>query len=110
MRPSLSSASSGVSRRSSVVSPRWKTRIENLEYTRIDDRELLAAIVASTRGRAFTSKELHAHAAVDRELAAALRGLTVRRLGHRLRTLAGTAIDGWTIAKVTERATGVSGS
>jgi len=75
--------------------------LERLAPRSIDDRVWLPAIVRAASGRAFSAKELIAHGRVDRDLAAALDGLSVKQIGQRLRALAGTVIvDGFTIARI----------
>ena len=83
-----------------------RTRIEVLEAriaTRppvTDAAALVAAIVAATRGRVFTARDLLDHASVDDALRVTLGGLTAKRLGKRLRALANRNCGGWILGSV----------
>ncbi len=88
-------------------------RLEQLEHRiaprPIDDRELVAAIIATCGRLCFTAKELHKHRRVDPVLAAALRGLTKpRHIGRRLRALAdaGVSVDGFRLSKIGRETSG----
>ena len=60
----------------------------------------MAAVVASVGATVFTAAELVAHARVDRDLDAAVRGYTAKRLGKRLRALADHPIAGCVLRRV----------
>jgi hypothetical protein len=66
-----------------------------------DDARFLAAIAASVHGHAFSARELVNHATVDRELRAALDGVTsAKRIGKRLHRLAGQDVGGFRLCRV----------
>jgi hypothetical protein len=69
--------------------------------TRPDDAAFLAAIAASVRGHVFSARELVNHATVDRDLRAALAGVTsAKRIGKRLHRLAGQGVGGFRLCRV----------
>lgn len=79
-----------------------RKRVEALEarHVRRDDRVVLIAIGESVRGRVFSAAELFTHATNDPTLADALRGLTAKRLGKYLRTLANRPLAGLMLQRV----------
>ena len=69
-------------------------------------RALLDAIDAAAQGRVFSAAELVAHAGVDARLADALRGMSAKRVGKRLRAIAGRVCGGIVLQRVGREAGG----
>jgi hypothetical protein len=68
--------------------------------TEIDPAALVMAIADEVGDRAFTVRELVAHAEIDAALARALGDISARRIGKALRKIVGWDFDGQTIERL----------
>jgi len=76
-------------------------RVTRIEHARdADDAAWVHAVAASTAAATFTARELRAHARVDHALRRAVRGMTAREIGARLRRLRDHALGGLVVRLV----------